>query len=100
MASLTLSKTHEVTHSNASAGVYVDTDTTIKFYAPDPQQVHVTVTMRPGLRYWSCPRPEQLRAWVDAAIAGHGVKRAGKRYERTDVPKDRWQFVYDLEASK
>lgn len=92
------SETHTIKHQHASGGTYVDTETTIKFYTPNPNQVHVTVECLPGLNWWSCPNAKTLRGWVDEAIAGHGVKRDGARYERNDGRLNCWYFTYYLTA--
>jgi serine protease inhibitor ecotin len=92
MTELAVRPAISVTHTHASQGVYNDTETTIS-YTSGASVVHVHVAMLPYLQYWTCPNAKTIRNWVDAALAGTGMKRDGARIETT-CSLSGWRFSY------
>ncbi|HCB59164.1 MAG TPA: hypothetical protein DEP82_14915 [Arthrobacter bacterium] len=84
------------THVHAS-GLYADTETTVT-WNDGSTVVWVRVRCLPFLVYWVRPDAKLIRKWVDALLAGSGMRRDGARFEHGFV-SDGWSYTYYLKRT-
>lgn len=83
------------THTYASGGTYTDTETRLEWSG---NCVSVTVSILPGLVYWTCPPAAVIRKWVDELLEGQPLKRDGQRIELGSSLKN-WYYRYYLKSA-